>query len=327
MTQTVLSDIIVPEVFADYVTVKTAELSALYQSGVAVSDPVIAARAAGGGAFVNLPFFNDLTGDDQVMSDAGEMDINAITALDDVAVKCFRENAWGSTDLVRSLAGADPIQSLANRVADYWARKEQKALINTLEGVFATALASTHVLNLGATSGGSILTADVVLDAKQKLGDSGSSIVAIAMHSVTFTGLQKANLIATIPASQGNVGFSTYLGYRVIIDDACPVVSIPDDPAHALDADPHHNTYASYLFAAGAVAHVEVAQPNAIEFARYATKNQDVMISRSAYISHVRGVKWNVTTVNPTNAQLATGSNWAKVYADKQIRVVKVITK
>ena len=165
MAATALSDLIVPEVFADYVTVKTAELSALYQSGVATSDPVIAAKAAGGGSHINLPFFTDLTGDDEVQSDTGELTLNNITAGDDIAVKLFRAKAWASTDLVRSLVGADPIQSLANRIADYWMRKEQKALISTLEGVFSGPLSSTHVLNYGDNSTGQVISPVAVLDA------------------------------------------------------------------------------------------------------------------------------------------------------------------
>jgi hypothetical protein len=323
MAATALSDIIVPEVFSDYVTVRTAELSALYQSGVASSDPVIAARAAGGGGLVNLPYFNDLTGDDEVASDTGELTLNAITASDDVAVKLFRAKAWSSTDLVRQLAGADPIQSLANRVADYWNRKHQKALFSTLTGVFTGPLASTHVLDVSDYTTGSALSANVILDGKQLLGDSGESIVAVAVHSAKYTQLQKENLVQYLPVSDINIKFPFYLGYRVIIDDGCPAVTAFQSGT----SGPTYTKYTSYLFAEGAVADVECPQPNAIELARYATKNQDVLISRSSYIMHARGVKWNSTDLNPSNADLATGSKWTQVYENKQIRIVAVVTK
>jgi hypothetical protein len=38
---------------------------------------------------------------------------------------------------------------------------------------------------------------------------------------------------------------------------------------------------------------------------------------------HPVGAKWGVTTVNPTQAQLATVGNWSKVYETKNIGIVR----
>lgn len=309
MAATKLSDIIVPEVFSDYVVQATTERSALIQSGIAATDPVIQANANGGGAHVNLPYFSDLTGDAEVISDTGSLSLNPITAEADIAVKLIRGKAFAGNDLVTVFAGADPLQAVANRVADYWARQEQKALIATLSGVFAGALASTHVLDISATEA---LTSDAILDGKQLLGDAGGALVAIAMHSAKYTALQKANLIATVRDAEGNIQFSTYLGYRVIVDDGLPVDG---------------GVYDSYLFGAGAVAYADVAVPNAIEFDRNSLAGQDVMITRKGWIGHLRGVKWAVSDANPANAALATAAKWAQAYENKAIRAVLLRTK
>lgn len=312
MAATKLTDIIVPEVFADYVVQASTERSALIQSGIAVADPTIQARANGGGAMVNLPFFNDLSGDAEAISDTDALTLNPITAEDDIAVKLIRGKAFGGNDIVTVMAGADPIQAVANRVADYWAKQEQKALIASLTGVFGTALASTHVLDISGETTANFLNADAILDGKQLLGDAGDSIAAIAMHSAKYTALQKQNLISTVRDADGNIQFSTYLGYRVIVDDGLPVAT---------------GVYTTYLFAAGAVAYANVDVPNAIEFDRNSLGNQDIMITRKGWIGHVRGVKWAVSDANPTNTGLATANKWGKVYDDKAIRVVALVTK
>ena len=313
MAATSLNDVIIPQVYSDYVVEKTAELSAFYQSGVAVADPVIAAKANGGGNFVNLPFFNDWSGNDETITDTTDLPLNAVTAGDDVAVKIFRGNALANVDIVTLLAGANPLQAVGNLAASYWARKEQAAMISVLQGAFTGPLASSHVLDITGLSGtANKLSAGAVLDAKQLLGDNADYLSAIVMHSAKFTDLQKQQLITFVTPAGAPVGFNTYLGYRVIVDDMMPVSS---------------GNYTSYILAQGAVVHQELTVPNPIEQQRLGTQSKDILITRSGFITHLRGVKWNNTTSNPTNAQLADGTHWTQVYQNKQIRAVALISK
>lgn len=313
MSATRLSDVIIPEVYADYVVQKSAELSQFYQSGVATTDPIIAAKANSGGSFISLPYFNDWTGADESITDTTDLAVNSINAEEDLCVKIIRGNALGNVDLVSILAGANPLQAIGNRAAAYWAKKEQAAMISVLQGAFTGPLASSHVLDIsGETGAAAKLSPAAVLDAKQLLGDNGQFLTAIVMHSAMHTALQKQQLIVYTPPSDANVGFETYLGYRIIVDDMMPVSG---------------GTYTTYLLAQGALIHQELAIPNAIETQRLGTKSTDILISRAGFITHLRGVKWGVTTANPTNAQLATGANWTKVYDNKQIRAVALLSK
>ena len=308
MAGTKLSDVIIPSVFAGYVVEKVMEKSALVQSGIAATDAQIQALANGGGSHVNLPYFNDLTGDAEVINDTDSLTVNKVTADQDIAVKMVRGKAWGGHDLVTVMAGADPLAAVANRVADFWVRQEQKTLIANLAGVFGGAMAS-HVLDVSATDG---LSGAAMLDAKQILGDAGDSIAAVAMHSAKYTELQKQNLIATVRDSEGNVQFNTYLGYRILVDDALPFANAK---------------YTTYMFGQGAVAYANVNVPNQIEFDRNSLGNQDIMITRKGWVTHVRGIKWNSSAANPTNTDLATAANWTRVYDPKAIRVVAIISK
>ena len=62
MPGTTLQDVIVPELFNPYVTNRTMELSALVQSGIIVNNTEFDALASQASPLVNMPFFEDLTG-------------------------------------------------------------------------------------------------------------------------------------------------------------------------------------------------------------------------------------------------------------------------
>ena len=69
MGATKIADIIIPEVFHDYITVRTPEKSRLVRSGIVVPDSSIDDLAKKGGLTIQMPFFNDLSGDSEVLSD------------------------------------------------------------------------------------------------------------------------------------------------------------------------------------------------------------------------------------------------------------------
>ena len=108
MAQTKLSDMIVPEIFHNYVVQKTLEKSRVYQSGIIVNmtDQLIDQL---GGTTVNMPFFNDLQGNDEVVDESQDITVAGVTTGKEVAVKLYRARAYGGTDLAADLAGADPM--------------------------------------------------------------------------------------------------------------------------------------------------------------------------------------------------------------------------
>ncbi len=311
MAATLLSNVIVPEIFQPYMVERTATLSALFQSGIISRDPGIETSMAGGGWFVKMPFWADLTGDDEKHDDTTDFTVGGHTTAQDVAALIARGKAWGVSDLAVELAGSDPFRALADRLAAYWARKQQTTLINALGGAFAAASMSGNVHDItGAAGALANITGSTFIDAQQKLGDAADRLVAVAMHSATRAQLAKNDLIDTLRDRDGNLLFQTFMGKRVIVDDGLPVAT---------------SDYTTYLFGEGAIGYGEVTPKVAIEFARDAlgAGGQDILVSRRHYVLHPRGVKWGVTTANPTNAQLATGTNWARVYENKNIRVVQ----
>lgn len=311
-----ISDIIVPEVFNQYVIDKTAELSALSQSGVIENNPELDKLASAGGKLINMPFFNDLTGDDEVLSDSGSLTPGKIDAGQDIAVLLMRGKAWGVNDLARALSGADPMAAIGDLVATYWARMRQKTLINTLTGVFGAATMSGHVHDISGGSGDAAkITASAFIDAQTLLGDAADKLTAVAMHSSTYAALQKQNLITFIPNARGEVVIPTYLEKRVIVDDGCPVAT---------------DVFTTYLFGQGAVGLGNGAAPVPTETDRDSLAGEDILINRQHFLLHPRGIKFTSASVvgsSPTNAELATAANWARVYDPKNIRLVKFVHK
>jgi len=314
MAGTRLADVIVPEVFNDYVLEKSAETSALVQSGVIATDPEIQAAANGGGEFVNMPFFNDLEGDAEEGGkgfDGASLTPAKITSEKDMAVKIFRAKAWDASDFAGLLSGADPVGAIADRVAAFYVRVKQKALIASLNGVFAGPLSSSHVLDIsGNTGAAAVIDGASTIDAGALLGDAAGGLTAIAMHGLTYAKLQKEKLIEYIPTPNEAVSIPTYLGKMVVVDDGLPV-------------DTANGVYTTYLFGNGAIGGADInLGDKAVETDRDTLGGVDVLATRAGFIMHPRGVKWATTISNPTSAQLADGKNWRRVYEPKNIRIV-----
>lgn len=324
-----VQDIIIPQIFLPYTTVRTAELSAFVQSGVVDNDAEFATLAADGGQTANMPYFKDLEGDDEIVGRSGDVAVDGITTDKDVSIKCIRQKAFGAHDLAGLLAGADPMTAIANLVAAFWVRKDQQRLLKILEGVFSIASMAALVHAIHHTSGGTATVANyftgkTFIDAKQLLGDAKEKLSAIAMHSATEASLAKQDLIDTIPDSMGTGTVKMFQGMRVIVDDGLPVATVDSD-----------TVYTTFIFAQGAVAFGESTADMKpvgavgtwrLEYDRVARQSTSNLIMRRKFIQHIRGVKWLSGTMaadSPTNAELATANNWLRVYDTKQLRVIK----
>lgn len=314
MAKTKISDVIVPEVFNPYVVQRTMELSALYNSGIIANNPELDRLATSGGSTINMPYWEDLNGDDEVLSDDGALTPGKIVAGQDVAVLLMRGKAWSTNDLAKALSGSDPMAAIGDLVAEYWARRMQATAIKLLDGAFAADNMTNKVLDISALEGEAAkINGEKFLDALQLMGDSKDKLTGVIMHSATETQLRKNNLIQT-ELDSNNKPISLFMEKRVIIDDSCPVSA---------------GTYTTYLFGQGAIGLGNGAAPVPTETDRDSLAGDDILINRKHYILHPRGVKWIGTAAgsSPTNDELATGTNWSRVYEDKAIRIVKFVHK
>ena len=310
---TKISDIIVPEVFNPYVIERTAQLSAIQQAGIIENNPELDRLAMAGGKTINMPYFKDLTGSDEVLSDSGSLTPTKITAAQDVAVLLMRGKAWSVNDLAKALSGADPMAAIGDLVAEYWARMRQAVLFSQLKGVFSVASMADNMLDMSALAGDAAkFSGTAFVDATAKLGDAAGKLTALGVHSLTYAAIKKANLIDTLKTSDGSKEIPTYMGHRLIVDDTCPY-------------DSGTGVFTTYLFGNGAFGLGNGAAPVPTETDRDTLAGEDILINRQHYVLHPRGIKWlgaSVVGSSPTNAELETAANWLRVYEQKNIRLL-----
>lgn len=317
MAGTTLSDVIVPELFTKYVVQKTMKLSALFNSGIVTNNAEFDRLASEAAPIHNMPFFEDLQGDSENVTEGTDLTAKKITSNKDVSTTIRRAAMWSATDLSAALAGADPMAAIGNLVAGFWARDMQKELINILNGVFAATTMTNHVLDVSAEEGAAAnISASVFIDGLQMLGDAQSQLTAVAMHSAVKSYLKKQNLITT-QRDSNSVEFETYQDRRVIVDDGCPYSG---------------GVYTTYLFGNGAIA---FGNGNPVGFVATEVDRDkkkgsgvDYLINRRTFILHPRGVQWTnssrAAVESPTRAELANKANWKRVYEDKAIRLVAI---
>lgn len=326
MAATNLTHIQIPATWPDYVVEQTAERQTLLQSGVAQRNAQFDALANSPGKTVDLPQWDDLTGADEVINDTGSLTANNVTSDKDIAVILYRGKAFGVNDLAADVAGDDPVNMIADRSAAYWALRQQDVVISNLKGLFASggALASTHQNAIAIEDGDNAAAANLVsggaiIETATKLGDAANELSSICMHSTVYAALQKANLITTIRDADNNILFDSYLEKRLWVNDACPKVAGATSGFK----------YTSYLFAPGAIAMGMGTPKVPVETDRDSLGGNDYIINRQKWIIHPRGVKFTSSSVagdSPTNAELETAGNWSKVWADKNIRVVALVS-
>ncbi|NTU68934.1 MAG: methyltransferase [Chlorobiaceae bacterium] len=316
MAETRISDVIVPEVFAPYVINETVEKSVLFQSGIVTADSRVEIGSRNGGETINMPYWNDLDGEAEELSDQKALTVNKIDAGQDIAVLQALGKAFGANDLAGALAGDDPVRVIASRVGEFWGRNMGYRLKSQLTGIFAAANMSGNVLDISALSAGAaVIDKSSFADAIFKLGDHADQLTAVAMHSDTYKVLYKADLIDEAKPSEGKM-FETYQGKRILIDDTLAGAN---------------GVYTTYLFGQGAFGYAEGTPKVPVETDRDSLSGIDILISRRHFVMHPRGVKWvgtatvstgNASAGHPTRTELATGTNWTRVYDPKKIRIV-----
>lgn len=310
---------IVPQKFTEYTLQRTTEKSTLVKSGITTSDARVATLINGlprGGNMVQMPFFNALTGEDEVFGEE-TMTPDGISTGSEWATLLIRQKAWGDTDLSKVFGGADPMAAIADLVADWWITREQAIMLATLKGLFVkeTGALAAHILDVSADVSENVISVDTTLDAKQLMGDAYDKLGVVFMHSATFTRLQKNQQITTEYDSDLKVEIQYYLGYRVIVDDGMPVTG---------------GVYDTYFIGKGAFAR-EDGMPQGLvgtETDRDSLASKNILINRRAIVLHPMGVSFQKPESfeggkkYASNNDLAAAANWKLAVDHKKVPIV-----
>ena len=327
MAATKIADVVVPEVFNPYVRERTSDLARFYMGGIVSTSPELDSLASQGGKLINMPFWNDLTGDDEVLSDSGALTVNAISSGQDIAALNMRGKAWGVNDLAKALAGSDPMMDIANLVADFWARKYRTLALNALTGVFldnvandaGDMVAAVHSETIAGQSAATMFSGDVFIDGQATFGDSMGNLAGIAFHPTVYHNMKKLDSISFLKQSEGDLEVETYRGLRVVVDATIPTRAGTTDGV----------VYTTYLFGDGAIGLGQGNAPVPTESDRDSLAGEDILISRSHFIMHPRGVAFQSNAIagaTPTNAEFAEVLQWNRVYERNNVRMAAITT-
>jgi hypothetical protein len=330
MTGTRISDLVVPAIWNPYVLEQSTYANKFIASGIAQNVPALEAIKEGG-TTVNVPFWvADLSDDMETIVERVPLTPGKLTADNQIGVVIHRGRAWQSGDLAGLASGEDPMQALAAKVAAYLANQEQIDLLACLIGVFgsladSTGAAFADLTYIPGTLGN--ITASTIAGMMSKLGDQSEKLSAIAMHSFSYLDLLERKMIDFVkPGDAGAIPASTFTGGSFQNSFASPQdIQIPYFVGKRVIVDDgiakSGNNYAVYGFTNGAVGTAE-QQAMTTETDRDILTGEDAMVVRKHFLHHPLGASW-VGPVNPTRAQLATITNWEKVYQTKNIGVVR----
>lgn len=336
-----ISDVVVPEVFGPYMQQLSEEKSSLIQSGAVARDSALDQKLSGGGLTFNEPSFKDVDNEDENVSSDDPAVFSAakkIGKAQEIQVRLSRNQSWSGMDLAADLAGADPMEAIAIRVANYWNLRRQALFVATMKGVFADndAAASgtdTHTqfdlrvdISAGAFADGvTNFSTEAFIDACTTMGDSQGGLAMIMVHSVVYARMQKNNLIDFIPDARSEVDIPTFLGKRVVVDDGMPNTA---------------GVFENWIFGPGALRMGEGAPQVPVETIRVPSAGngggQDTLHSRVEWCLHPVGHAWigslSGAPGGPGNGtgsnQLANAASWSRVFPQrKQIKVARLVTR
>jgi hypothetical protein len=206
---------------------------------------------------------------------------------------------------------------VAELMAAWEARQEQKILLSVLKGIFGAASMAGNVLDITAlANNANKIYNDTMIDTLALMGDASEGLSGIMMHSAVFFDLAKKKVLDEKQNGSGEKKPEnfTYLGREIIVDDTLIAAG---------------GNYSTYFFGKGAIGYAEGGAPVPTEVDRNSLASDDIVIRRNHFIMHPRGVKWVgvAAGATPSGAELETALNWTRVYENKNVKIVKLLHK
>lgn len=306
-----LSDMIIPEVFGNYVLNTALKTNRFVLSGILTPDPDLGPRLLDAGTKITVPFINDLDGDPDNWTDTDDIQVNQLTSGKQLGLKFYQTKAFGYTSLSQMISGA-PIQAtIGNRYVNFWTRADEKMLLAVLNGVMGV----SKVKNAKFYDATVKTPTDAAFSAKGFIAAIGlmgdlqdTSFGAIAVNSATYSMMKMQNLIETIQPQNGALPFEAYNGLRIVLDDDIPVdLSNKQKP-----------TTTSYIFAPGAVRYSSILASTETKYDPIKDGGTDVIVQKRVGTIHVAGtsVKSSFAPAKgtfPTMEEFGKSSTWEVV--------------
>jgi hypothetical protein len=242
--------------------------------------------------------------------------------------------AGGADDLSAWMSGIDPVAIMESFVGENMQKHSQESMRSLFDGLFATGgvLNATHTLDVTAASApteANFLSAATVMRSRSLIGERGVNLRILAMHS------NVANYLATVGALTfstsalatggniawggggigiNNVQIADFMGARVVVDDTL----VPTGTGATAK-------YPVYLMEPGQVS-MGVRNGMRVRFAENYLSFQNVIVVDWSSAIGIPGISWKGTPTLPTDADLATVTNWENKLTDiKSIGLTRIL--
>lgn len=329
---TLISDVVVPEVTADYLMDDLAVANLMFSSGIVKTDPMLASLLNMGGSKFSFPYWGDITaGESDIPVEGTAATARKIGTYELTIPRQMRKIDVGAGKLASILAGANAMNAINVRVSTLWKTDMQNNLIATIKGIIGSTDGAKITLDKAAQAGAAAPTtenyidADYIIDAQALLGDNTGKFNAIVLHTSVLTAMRKANLIATQALSDQSGYIETYQNMVVINDDNVPTFTRTDV------GTTDHTVYATLLIKEAAFVFGESTNgfvPVYIDTDHAKGMGEETLYTKRMFALHPAGWDWTGTAAGlaPTNTELATGTNWALKMDHKMSGFVALLT-
>ena len=310
------------DVYASYVREDHPDLNAYVRSGVAVTNALLSARAAGEGDITTIPYWKDLDYSDENISS----DDPGVYATPDkigtgkmVARNAHINNAWQTANLVSDVLGSeDPMVEIQSKTGRYWENRFAARISGITLGLYLENAAGTGdmIYDVSTEDGDNATDANKFtfggfVQARGTMGENASMLSLLAVHPSVMTDMINNQDIDYIQDDETGVQIPTYNGYRVIEDKKLPVIAGATSGFR----------YVCALYKAGVFGYGDAAakRPVAVEYDELAGNGAGIetLVERKQWLIHPEGYAWQEASVagdSPTVAEVSLAANWTRVF-------------
>ena len=324
-----------PEVFADYMAERPTWCNAIIASGILQNDPTIMGLIGDKGNVATLPFYKAINIDDFEPYNNDGLTNNTpkeITGGKQTAMLIQRMMAWKAQDFTKELTGADPMQHIADNVANYYQQVWEAELMNIVNTVMKLDDMEDHIWDIALASGSTVEDANKIdettmIFAQQKaLGDMANGFGIAIMNSYIFAryqalGLVDYNKYTVTNAVTQEVNLPTINGLIPIVSDRHTVDTTGDVPK-----------YITTLVGQGAILTAEKTNYEEPYYTDYDPETKagiEKLYTKQGRVLHPNGFSLNVANIaneSPTKTELGTSTNWSLAFNAKNVRIGQIIS-
>lgn len=350
------------EVFGAYVDAhENLNRNELLKSGAVVEKPQYAAMLPDqvGGNYITVPIKARITGTASNYDGKTDIKSESRKTYTQGRIVVGRSQGWTEKDFASDISGEDYLPA-AGEVAEFWDDVDQASLLATLAGVFGMTGAknlefvNNHTYDISESETDNKFGETTLNTAIQKaLGDNKAKFSLAIMHSAVSTNLENLKLLAHMKYTDKNgierdLTLYTLNGRLVLVDDNMPMEVVEAVEGSGTEGEEGYVApqdayikYTTYVLGNGAIEYTNVGAKVPYEMARDAKVNggETTLYSRQRKIFSPQGISFKQPSfVSPTDAQLATGSNWEiansneegdkkSYFPHKAIPIARIITR